>query len=444
MTDASRTRSLWKTILIVSSGNFLEMYDFMVYGYYAVAIAKSYFPAADLYASTMASFAAFGAGFLMRPVGAIVLGAFIDRHGRRNGLIITLALMALGTLTIAATPSYARIGVAAPMIVLLGRLLQGLSAGVEVGGVSVYLSEIATPRNRGFVVSWQSASQQASVIFAAAIGVALSAQLSPAQMGAWGWRVPFVLGCALIPFLLFIRRRLEETPDFLALPERPTIGAIAASVGRNGGVIALGACMATLTTVGFYLITAYTPTYGSAVLKLATTDAFLVTAAVGLSNLVWLPISGALSDRIGRKPVLIGAAVTALVTGYPILRWLTADPSFTRLLAAELWLSAVYAAYNGTMVAFLAEAMPRRIRTTGFSLAYSLATAIFGGFTPLVCTWLIHRTGDKAAPGYWLAAASVLGLMGAIGLRTHADTRAPDDARAASGRPDLPVAANAP
>jgi len=419
VTIGRRFRAL-RSVFIVSGGNFLEMYDFMVYGYYAEAIARAYFPSADPYASTMAAFAAFGAGFLMRPVGAILLGAVIDRHGRRGGLLITLGLMAVGTLTIAVTPSYARVGLAAPLLVLAGRLVQGLSAGVEVGGVSVYLAEIAGPSNKGFMVSWQSASQQLAVVFAALIGVVAAAGLTKAEMSAWGWRLPFIIGCALIPFLFLIRRRLEETPDFLARTERPSLSAILASVGRNGVVVLLGAMMATLTTVAFYMITAYTPTYGAGVLHLSSQSAFLVTLSVGLSNLLLLPVAGAVSDKIGRTPLLIGAAGLVLLTSYPALRWLVAEPSFARLLAVELWLSAVYAAYNGAMVVYLTEVMPKAVRTSGFSLAYSLATALFGGFTPLVCTWLIHRTGDKAAPGLWLSTAALVGLIGVLGLRAVA------------------------
>jgi MFS family permease len=422
------------SVLIVSAGNFLEMYDFMVYGYYAGAIAKAYFPGEDPYASTMAAFAAFGAGFLMRPIGAIVLGAVIDRHGRRNGLLLTLGLMAVGTLTIAATPAYARVGLAAPLLVLAGRLTQGLSAGVELGGVSVYLAEIAGPSNRGFMVSWQSASQQVAVVFAAAIGLIASAALSKAAMAAWGWRIPFVIGCALIPFLFMIRRGLQETPEFVARTDRPGMGDILSSVARNGVVVGLGAMMATLTTVAFYMITAYTPTYGAGVLHLSLTGAFVVTLCVGASNLVLLPIAGAASDRIGRPPLLIGAAGIVLTTGYPALRWLASDPGFGRLLAVELWLSAAYAAYNGAMVVYLTEVMPKAVRTSGFSLAYSLATASFGGFTPLVCTWLIHRTGDKAAPGLWLSAAAVVGLIGTLGLWARNRERPPTRRRGPMSR----------
>jgi MFS family permease len=393
------------------------MYDFTVYGYYAAAIAAAYFPSKDPYASTMATFAVFGAGFLMRPLGAVVLGAVVDRFGRRDGLLLTLGLMAVGTLTIALTPSYMRIGLAAPLVVLLGRLVQGLSAGVELGGVSVYLAEIARPGAKGFLVSWQSASQQVAVMFAALIGVALSSWLSPARMAAFGWRLPFLLGCALVPFLLLMRRRLEETPAFMARTERPTVRAIIAGVGRGGWVVLLGAMMVTLTTVAFYTITTYTPTYGVKELHLPLRESFIVTLCVGLSNFVLLPLAGAASDRFGRAPQLIGAAVLALATGYPALHWLIGAPSFGRLLIVELWFSLIYATYNGAMVVYLTEVIPAEARTTGFSVAYSVAAGVFGGYTPLACTWLIKETGDKAMPGAWLSGAAAIGLAGVLGLR---------------------------
>jgi MFS family permease len=410
-------RSPAVSAFIVSSGNFLEMYDFMVYGYYAQAIGRAYFPATDPYASTLATFAAFGAGFLMRPVGAVVLGAVVDRLGRRTGLLITLGLMAVGTAAIAATPGYARIGLAAPLAVLIGRLVQGLSAGVELGGVSVYLAEMATPGTRGFWVSWQSASQQVAVVFAALLGVILADRLDARAMMAWGWRIPFILGCALVPFLFVIRSQLEETPEFAQRKERPSVRAILAAVGGHAPVILLGTMMVTLTTVAFYLVTAYTPTYGAAELRLSLRTAFIATLCVGLLNFMLLPAAGALSDRIGRTPLLVAAALLLLLTAYPALRWLVAAPSFQRLLAVELWLAALYATYNGAMVVYLTEVMPPAARTSAFSLAYSLATALFGGFTPLVCTWLIHATGDKAAPGFWVAAAAGVALIGVLGLR---------------------------
>ncbi|MDB5580289.1 MAG: citrate-proton symporter [Bradyrhizobium sp.] len=403
-----------KTIFIVSSGNFLEMYDFMVFGYYAKAIGHTFFPSDSELASLLLALMTFGAGFLMRPVGALILGAYIDRNGRRRGLLLTLLLMGLGTLTIACLPGYGSIGVAAPLLILLGRLVQGFSAGVEVGGVSVYLSEIAPPGKRGFYVSWQSASQQVAVIFAALIGLILSTILTPPQIDSYGWRIPFFIGSALIPFLFLIRNALAESPAFDAHAVRPSLSSLFASVAQNAPIIAGGMLMAMMTTVFFYMITAYTPTYGSSVLKLATSSAMLVTLTVGIVNFIMLPTMGALSDRVGRQPLLIGAAVTAILTGYPALHWLVSAPSFDRLLTVEVWLALIYATYNGAMIAYLAEVIPANIRTAGFSLAYSTATAVFGGFTPALATWIIAATGDRAIPGVWLSGAAAISLAAVV------------------------------
>ncbi|EDZ97478.1 General substrate transporter [Burkholderia sp. H160] len=411
-----------KTVFRVVSGNFLEMYDFMVYGYYASAIAKTYFPSGSDFASLMLSLSVFGAGFLMRPLGAIVLGAYIDHHGRRKGLILTLSLMALGTLTVATIPGYATIGLVAPVLVLLGRLLQGFSAGAELGGVSVYLSEIATKGNKGFYCSWQSGSQQVAVVFAALIGVMLNKILPADQMFAWGWRVPFLIGCLIVPFLFIIRRSLQETEEFTARKHRPSMGEILKSMLANYPVVLGGMGMVIMTTVSFYMITAYTPTFGKEVLKLSAIDALVVTVCVGISNLIWLPLSGALSDRIGRRPVLLAFTILTLLTAYPALQWLVAEPSFARLLAVQLWLSFLYGSYNGAMVVALTEVMPVEVRTAGFSLAYSLATTI-GGFTPAIATLLIHVTSNKAAPGLVLGVAAICGLLATLFLYRTPESR---------------------
>ena len=400
-------------VLRVSSGNFLEQYDFFVFGYFAAAIGRTFFPQGDnangQYVQLMLALMTFGAGFLMRPLGALVLGAYLDAHGRRAGLLLTLALMSVGTLTIALVPGYASIGLAAPILVVISRLIQGFSAGVELGGVSVYLSEIATPGNKGFYVAWQSGSQQVAVIFAALLGAVLNQTLGEAAMSAWGWRIPLLIGCVIIPFLFLLRRSLTETEAFLTRPRRLTAVEILRSMAANWRIVLLGMMMVVMTTVSFYLITAYTPTFGRQVLKLDAIGVLIVTVCVGVSNLFWLPVSGALSDRIGRRPLLIGTTVLAIVTAYPVVTWLVSNPSFGHLLVVELWLSFIYACYNGAMVVYLTEIMPVEVRTSGFSLAYSLATVV-GGMTPAICTWLIERFGDKAAPGAWMALAGVVGL----------------------------------
>jgi MFS family permease len=401
-------------VVRVAGGNFLEMYDFMVFGYYAQAIGAAFFPNRDPFASLMAAFMAFGAAFLMRPLGAIVLGAYADRYGRRAGLLLTLALMSIGIISLAVMPGYAQIGIAAPVLVLAGRLLQGFSAGMELGGVSVYLAEIAPPGRKGFYVSWQSASQQVAVVAAAAIGILLSTWLSPAALNAWGWRVPLGVGCLIAPLLFLLRRSLSETSAFAARTTRPGWAEILRSLAANWRRIAIGMMLATLTTVSFYMITVYTPAFGTLTLHLASLPVFVVTLAVGVSNLVWLPIMGALSDRIGRKSLLIAVSLLMLVSAYPAMLWLVSAPSFARLLAVELWFSFIFGGYNGAMVVFLTEIIPVSLRASGFSLAYSLATALFGGFTPAVSTALVHATGDRAAPGLWLTAAAGVGLVAAL------------------------------
>jgi MHS family citrate/tricarballylate:H+ symporter-like MFS transporter len=414
--DATRKEKIW-SVVRVSSGNFLEMYDFFVFGYYATAIGKTFFPTGSEFAQLMAAFMTFGAGFLMRPLGAVVLGTFIDHHGRRAGLLLTLGLMAVGTLSIALVPGYEMVGWLAPVIVVIGRLIQGFSAGVELGGVSVYLSEIATPGHKGFYVSWQSGSQQVAVIFVALLGVLLGNILSPEQMFGWGWRIPFLIGCLIVPLIFFLRRSMQETEDFLERKKaahHPTPSQIVDSLARNWRVVIIGMLLVTMTTVSFYFITAYTPTYGREVLKLTSTDSLLVTLCVGISNLFWLPVMGAMSDRVGRQPILIIFTALMFVTAYPSLSWLVANPSFGRLLTVELWFSFLYGSYNGAMVVALTEIIPVHLRTAGFSVAYSLATAIFGGFTPAVSTYLIEMTGNRAVAGLWLMFAAACGLGAAL------------------------------
>jgi MFS family permease len=411
LTPAQRKEKL-HSVIRVASGNFLEMYDFMVFGYFSSAIGRAYFPASSEFASLMFSMTTFAVGFMVRPLGAIFLGAYIDHIGRRRGLLLTLALMSVGTLTIALVPGYESIGLFAPIVVVLGRLCQGFSAGVELGGVSVYLSEIATPGHKGFYVSWQSGSQQVAVVFAGVLGYALSTLMPPEQLQAWGWRIPLIVGCLIIPFIYMIRRTLRETEEFAARKHHPTPAEIYASMLIHWRIVVTGVAMVLMTTVSFYTITAYTPTFGKNILNLSQSDALLVTLCVGVSNLIWLPLMGSLSDRIGRRPLLMCFAGLAILTAYPAMAWLVNGPSFIKLLMVELWLSFIYAGYNGAMVVHLTEIVPVAVRTAGFSLAYSLATTI-GGSTPAIVTYLIHETGNRAMPGAWLSVAALIAFVSA-------------------------------
>lgn len=422
---SDRTGSKAGMVFRVTSGNFLEQFDFFLFGFYATQIAGVFFPASNEFASLMMTFAVFGAGFLMRPLGAVLLGAYIDDVGRRKGLIVTLAIMASGTLLIVLVPGYATIGLWAPALVLLGRLLQGFSAGAELGGVSVYLSEMATPGHKGFYASWQSASQQVAIVVAAGLGYGLNQWLAPAQVAEWGWRIPFAIGCLIVPFIFFLRRSLEETAEFSSRVRRPSMKAVFATLYANAGLVVLGMLMVAMTTTAFYMITIYAPTFGKTVLQLSTSDALIVTLLVGVSNFFWLPVGGALSDRFGRKPLLATMSLVTAITAYPALSFLAQAPTFGHMLEVLLWFSFLYGLYNGAMIPALTEIMPVEVRVAGFSLAYSLATAVFGGFTPAISTWLIYVSGDKAAPAYWMIFAALCAFVATLVLYRRLAVKSP-------------------
>ncbi|MGY4174842.1 MHS family citrate/tricarballylate:H+ symporter-like MFS transporter [Bradyrhizobium sp. USDA 4518] len=297
---------------------------------------------------------------------------------------------------------------------MAGRLLQGFSAGVEVGGVSVYLAEIATPGNRGFYTSFQSSSQQVAIFVAASVGYLLNDAMPAETVASWGWRIPFFLGCLIIPLIFLLRRTLEETPKFLAMKKHPKAREIFASALVGWRIVVLGMMMAILSTTTFYFVTVYTPTFGKTVLKLSAQDALLVTLLVAMTNFIWNPIGGAVSDRIGRKPVLLAIAGLALMTAYPALHWLVSAPTFGKMLAVAMMFSFYFGTYSGTMLGALVKIVPAHVRTTCFSLAFALAAALFGTFTPLASTWLIEQTNDKASPGYWLMFSAALGIIAAL------------------------------
>jgi MFS family permease len=416
MLSAAERRAKINAIFRVASCNFLEAYDFFIYAYYARYIAVTFFPNENPYLQTAQTLAVFGAGFVMRPLGAILLGAYMDKYGRRKGLILTLGLMAVGTLAIAVTPGYATIGWLGPFIVIVGRLLQGLSAGAEFGGVAVYLSEISTPGRRGFYCSWQPVSQQVAVIAAALIGVVLTAIIPPAEMALWGWRVPLLIGVVAIPFLYWLRRSLPETQAFVHSRHVRSLGEVLRILGANWALILNGMALSVMTTTTFYLITAYTPTYGQQVLQMTPQDSLLVTMLVGLSNLLWLPVGGFLTDRFGARPIMLVVTAGAFLTAYPVMSFLVAAPDFARLLAVLLLFSFYFGLYNGSLIPTLASIMPQEVRATAFSLAFVTATAIFGGFTPYVANYLVEVTGNRAAPALWLTLAAAISLTAAFVL----------------------------
>jgi MHS family citrate/tricarballylate:H+ symporter-like MFS transporter len=400
-----------KAVLNVTSGNFFEMYDFFLYGIYASLIAQTFFPNDNKYVSMIMTLIVFGSGFLMRPIGALIIGSYIDKNGRRKGLILTLSLMAISMGIITLTPGYDTIGILAPILILVARLIQGISAGAELGGVSVYLSEISPPGKKGFFVSWQSSSLMAAILFSATIGFIMTKILTPVEMANFGWRIPFLIGCLIVPVIFYQRRHLQETEEFTKRKTHPTIKQIFTQLGNSWKIVLLGMTLVVASNTLFYMITVYMPNHGRMNLHLSNSDAFLVTALIAIVGFVLCPLMGALSDKIGRTKQLLIFSVIGVLLSYPVFYWWVSSPSFTRLLIAELFVCFVYAGYNGALMVNLTEIVPPAIRGIGFSLSYSLSQAVFGGFTPLVSTVLVHNTGDNASPALWLSFAATLSLI---------------------------------
>lgn len=411
----SRFKKDAKAIFQVGSGNFLEMYDFSIFGLYAPIIAKVFFPSENTLIAIMQTFMVFAVGSFMRPVGAMFLGAYMDKYGRKKGLMLTLSLMAIGTASIALCPGYESIGFLAPLIVVLGRLVQGFSAGAELGGVVIYLSEIAPKGLKGFYVAWQSGSQQLATAFAAALGLGLHYVIGQDLLDSFGWRIPFLIGCLVVPFLFLIRKSLEESPEFANKPHKTQpLGKIIKNAILNWRLMSIGIMMVMTTTTFYYFITVYTPTYAKNILHFSVAQSFGVTVMVAFSNLIWLLVSGYISDRIGRKKVLIFATVLGFFTAYPALLLLVKNLNFPMLIGVELWLSMIYALYNGTMAVALSEIVPKEVRAVGFSFAYSVAVALFGSLTPIVSTYFIALTNNAAIPGVWLGFVALCSFVAVL------------------------------
>lgn len=410
-----QTKVAFKPIVQVVAGNALEIYDFMIYGYYARYIAQTFFPSDNEYVSLMMSLMTFAFGFLARPVGAIVLGSYTDRHGRRKGLILALSLMSLGIISVACTPSYSSIGISAPIIVLMGRLLQGFSAGAELGGVVVYLAEIAPRKKRAFYTCWQAGSQQLSVMAASLIGLILLYGLAPGVLHTWGWRIPLLLGCAVIPVMFWLRSSLAETAVFAAKKKTPGVSEICASLVSGWRTIVLCMGMVSLATVTSQTITTYAPTFIKS-LNLGESAGFVILFFGGLSVLCWLPVMAMVADRVNRRTMLIVVTLLAGVTAYPMMWWLASDASVMKFAVVELWFSFIYAAYSAVQVATMVELVPRDARTSGYSFAQAVAAAVLGGFTPAILTWLTHAFHSSAMVGVWLAVNALISFVAALCL----------------------------
>jgi MFS family permease len=401
-------------------GNALEWYDFISFGFLSVVISRLFFPAESQYASLLLTFATFGVGFFMRPVGGIVLGIYTDKHGRKAGMLAVVALMTVAIAMLAFAPTYAAIGLGAPLIIVVARLLQGFSAGGEFGSSTSFLIESAPPDKRGFYGSWQFVGQGLAALLGALVGAAVTRGLSPEAVDAWGWRIPFLIGLLIGPVGLYIRRYVEEPEEFVQVRRTRTVKprlvpALAAHLRELWVCLGIGAA----GTSSFYVILLYMPTFASTQLHLPLDQAFLAQSLALACMISIIPFSGALSDRVGRKPIFVSALTCYIAVAYPLFAWVQAAPSFGRLAAVQIVFCSLIGIIYGPMATALSEQFPVGVRSTCLSVGYNLPVLIFGGFAQFFVTLLIQVTGSPIAPAFYLMFGSALGLLACLSMREH-------------------------
>jgi MHS family proline/betaine transporter-like MFS transporter len=403
----------WRAVAAASIGNALEWFDFVVYGFFAVTMAKLFFPAGNETVSLLLTLAAFGVPYFMRPLGAIVLGSYADLHGRKAALTLTIGLMMIGTAIIAAAPTFSSIGLLAPILIVSARMVQGFSAGGEFGSATAFLAE-QNPERRGFFASWQFASQGLTTILATGFGATLAVTLTTEQMDSWGWRVPFAFGLLIAPVAYYIRRHVDETMEFQSTPtsKAPLREALAGSKIRL--LVAFGTVV--LCTVATYTVL-FMPTYATRNLGLPASGSYMATLLTGAIQLVLIPVVGAFSDRLGRLPIALAAAAAILLSVYPMFAWLAATPTLQTLLIVQAIIGVLAAGYLGALPALMSELFPTRMRTTGLAVSYSFGVATFGGFAPFINAWLIEATGSNLAPSFYLMLAAAISLAALIAAR---------------------------
>ena len=403
-------------VIQVSSGNLFEAFDLVVFGTFATTIGKVFFPSEDPTASLMMTLMVFASAYVMRFAGAMILGPYFDHAGRRKGLIVSLSMMGLGSFLIAATPGYATIGPLAPILIVIGRLIQGFSIGAETGGVNAYLKEIAGKGREALFVCWGSVVFSLATVIALTLGYLLNHYLTPEQLLSWGFRVPFIIGCGIVPLVFYMRTNLIESEEFTAEAHHPTMKEVSAALLKHWPVAISGMFMCSGASSMFYLIFTYSPIFAKEVLKFNATDSLLTTVTVTSINVVLLPLFAMLSDRIGRRPILFTSAILGFLTAYPALRFLSDNVTLVNLISVQLWFTMLYASYAASAFVALTELIPARIRATGYGAATTLGLAIFGGFTPWVSQKLVLVTGDKASPGYLVMFMSVCSIAGVVSL----------------------------
>jgi MFS family permease len=405
-----------RAVVAATIGNMLEWYDFVIYAAFAIPISKSFFPVADDRVSLLLGFITFGLGFVARPFGAIILGGYADRCGRSKALGVTILLMALGTSLIALCPSYQRIGLSAPMIVLVARLIQGLSAGGAIGGTISMLVESAPPGSRALYASLQQLSQGAQIMLAGLVPLVLTLVLPAGAISEWGWRLAFAMGLLIVPVGVYIRREIHESPIFKEkMTERPSDPSIAIVLRHHGRAVLTGIFIVMLWTISQYIIYSF-PVFAQQQLRLPLSTSYLGSVVVGA---VWLlcPLVGMLADRFQRKRVMLVGGLGMLCAAYPAYAYLIAAPNVHRLVTTQIVLMIFFLIYSTPASTVLAEMFPTAVRATGISLTYSLGVTIFGGFTPAIVTALVGWTGRPIFVAFYLMGAAVISSIAMLTLR---------------------------
>ena len=406
-----------RQILAAVIGNALEWYDFVVYGFLTVIISRLFFPSDSEYTSLLLAMATFGVGFFMRPVGGILIGMYADRKGRKAALQLIILMMTISIAMIAFAPTYAAIGAAAPLLIVLARLLQGMATGGEFASATSFLVESAPPGRRGFYGSLQMVGQSVAALAGAAAGMLITQGLTPEQIDSWGWRLPFIFGLLIGPVGLWIRRHLNETEAFIEASQSTDAPVGLMTLWRDyRRSIAVSFGLVVSGTIMYYVVLIYMPTYAKTQLGIPLGEAFIAQVAGLLCLTIGTPFFGILSDRIGRRPVLMLACSLYFVLPYPLFSWLQADPGLFRLAIMQIVLCSAVAVGFGAISTALAEQFPVRMRSTGLALAYNFAVMLFGGFAQLIVTWLINVTGTPLAPAYYVMFGAVVGLSGAYFL----------------------------
>lgn len=406
-----------QVIAATTLGAALEYYDFTIYSFFAIQIGKLFFPSASHVNQFLLSMAVFGVGFVVRPLGGIVIGGYADRAGRKKAMVLTIMLMALSCALIACAPPYARVGVAAPLIVLLARLIQGFAAGGEFGPGTTLLVEYASDRTRAFFASWNFAAAALGLAIGAGVATLVHVLLPKDIVDTWGWRIPFVLGIVVAPVGMLIRRRLEETLSATASPAEPKTSALKAALTTHLKLTILATFAELGGSVSVYVTAFFLPNHAVRTLHLSNTASVSSGVVSSLALFASAPLAGKLADRFTRKRVLVVARVMLLLSVYPAFAWLSARPSTPLLYAVSAYLAVLVAAQIVPVLVMIPELFPPKVRATGIALSYVVSASFFGGFSPLIASWLVARTGDPLAPAWYVAAACAVSLIPVIWLR---------------------------